>query len=148
MSLRILPQNQKHYDDALAFAERRGLKKEFEEKVNSLTTWSPDVECELYPDAPHSFGFVLRRHVPGIKEEAVCETRVKDTGLEFLPHSRSQYDHKTCGWCGCKLEHSLFMFNGGLLYYGKGEDGVAGPQFSVRLGALTGDLKEGWEIHT
>ena len=34
--------------------------------------------------------------------------------------------------------------NGGLIYYGKGESGVGTPQFSVK----TGELKEGWSIHT
>lgn len=35
-------------------------------------------------------------------------------------------------------------FNGGLLYFGPGDDGSGDPQFSVRL-----DSREsGWEIHT
>jgi hypothetical protein len=35
-------------------------------------------------------------------------------------------------------------FNGGLLYYGVGEDGVSDPQFSVRLDSSS----QGWEVHT
>lgn len=37
-----------------------------------------------------------------------------------------------------------FRFNGGLIFYDKGDSGVGAPQFSVRL-----DSSEcGWEIHT
>ena len=35
-------------------------------------------------------------------------------------------------------------FNGGLIYFGRGENGVGSPQFSVRLVTDT----EGWSIHT
>lgn len=35
-------------------------------------------------------------------------------------------------------------FNGGLIYHGRGDDGVGGPSYSVRLG----DLDEDWSIHT
>lgn len=37
-----------------------------------------------------------------------------------------------------------FWFNGGLLFYGAGDSGVGGPNFSVRLNAE----KAGWSIHT
>ena len=36
-------------------------------------------------------------------------------------------------------------FNGGCIYYGPGETGVGGPQFSVRIGS---DLDEDWSINT
>jgi hypothetical protein len=40
-------------------------------------------------------------------------------------------------------------FNGGCIYYGEGDTGVGGPQFSVRLEAATGgEAPEGWSIHT
>lgn len=35
-------------------------------------------------------------------------------------------------------------FNGGLVYFGAGESGVSGPQYSVRIG----DTSEDWSIHT
>jgi len=35
-------------------------------------------------------------------------------------------------------------FNGGLIYYGAGENGVSDPQFSVRLDSSS----QGWEVHT
>ena len=33
---------------------------------------------------------------------------------------------------------------GGLIYYGPGDTGVSGPQFSVRIG----DTREGWRVNT
>lgn len=36
-------------------------------------------------------------------------------------------------------------FNGGLIYFGKGDTGVDGPQYSVRLGD---SYEEGWSVHT
>lgn len=35
-------------------------------------------------------------------------------------------------------------WDGGLLYYGQGDNGVNGPNFSVRIGSL----HEGWSLHT
>lgn len=35
-------------------------------------------------------------------------------------------------------------FNGGLIYFGVNENGVSGPQYSVRLNSE----KSGWSIHT
>ncbi len=35
-------------------------------------------------------------------------------------------------------------FVGGLIYFGKGENGVGPPQLSVRIG----ELDEGWSVHT
>lgn len=35
-------------------------------------------------------------------------------------------------------------FNGGLIYFGQGEDGVGLPQLSVRMNSE----RSGWEIHT
>lgn len=35
-------------------------------------------------------------------------------------------------------------FNGGLIYFGRGDTGVGMPQLSVRIG----DTDEGWSVHT
>lgn len=55
---------------------------------------------------------------------------------DFAPYSFSflMLDAQGKGW-----------FNGGLIYFGKGDTGVDGPQFSVRLGDTS---EEGWSVHT
>ena len=50
--------------------------------------------------------------------------------------SLSAYVWRSSAWA-----HS---YNGGLLYYGSGDSGVGGPNFSVRIGSVA----EGWNIHT
>lgn len=50
----------------------------------------------------------------------------------------------TCyGW-STKAGAWMVRWYGGLLYYGDDDNGVAGPNFSVRLG----ELSKGWSLHT
>jgi len=39
-----------------------------------------------------------------------------------------------------------FKFNGGIIYYKKGDTGVGGPQYSVRLDGT--DREHDWQVHT
>jgi hypothetical protein len=44
----------------------------------------------------------------------------------------------------CNIGEYHFWFNGGAIFYSAGENGVSGPQYTVRLDCE----KSGWSIHT
>lgn len=92
-------------------------------------------------------------HLKKVKEFAA-----KRGLLEKLEEELARLDN----WFGAKLKTTLFpdfaphsfffiledakgvVMNGGLIYFGPGDTGIGGPQYSVRLGETT----EGWSVHT
>jgi len=64
MSLKI--ENQEHFDNVLAFAEKAGLRKQLDEKLEYLATYAEHggpikTRCLLHADwAPYSFAFSMQ----------------------------------------------------------------------------------------
>lgn len=111
--------DQKHFDEAVEFAKRRGLYEIDESKsasnaflhcLNTLNRWAsrPNNRVMVYSDhSPYSFYWVWES--------------TKDGGVTWQRE-----------------------INGGMIYFGDGDSGVGAPQFSVRIG----DTNEGWQLHT
>lgn len=130
----LLIENKKGYDEVVEFAKRRGVLGELESRLQYLGGYACKTEmgvdetrtvCVLSHDfAPYSWGIRMYRRKANITVDP------KNVTLD--------------NWRGGLDRHYDFMFNGGLIYYGPGESGVSGPQFSVR----NGSSHETWEINT
>ena len=146
-----------------AFAQLRGLANQLQEQLDYLDRYAcgkagdpdddrdPDAtRCLLFKDfAPHSFEFVMERKLGTREFTCACGNKfralVKHGPTPNISGEVSTY----CPICGAKAAFASPMeyarwFNGGLIYYGKGDSGVGEPQLSVRIG----DTSEGWSIHT
>jgi hypothetical protein len=120
-----------------AMAER--LAAQLFDKLDYLAAFGGDVAekhrvpqhiVKMYDDGTFG-GFGLCWYV------AVPEHKVKD-----MPTAKWEED-LTRTWS--PIYRYTYSFNGGLLFFGAGDDGVGSPNFSVRLGD---NLQAGWSIHT
>jgi len=162
MTLIMNDATRKLLEETRDFADRIGARDKLEEQLNFLDKYSSHdgverTECTLYPDCKYSFGFVL--YQKGRTYQAVkysCKS-CDSSGVDELIDGKSRWDR--CPHCnGTEFEvgepfdksvKKAMLFNGALLYYGPGESGVGGPQFSVSLGSLGPEgVKHRWEIHT
>lgn len=110
-------------EEARRFADSRGLREQFESRITYLVEYGNlmgdgTVATDDNPNKVVNRVTLFSDHAPYSFEFVV--NRIAPDGTE------------------------RFLFNGGLLYYGRGDTGVSTPQFSVRIGATS----EGWEIHT
>jgi hypothetical protein len=132
------PEAKKYLEDVRAFADRRGpeIRAKLESKIQYLTEFGGHRDGELVdpsrfvviiiPDsAPFSFSIGWYK-----RKESLGTTQIPIEKFADLKTRGSFYD---------------FYMNGGMIYYGPGDNGVGGPQFSVRSGS---EKDEDWSVNT
>lgn len=130
----LLFDDKKKFDEIIEFAKSRGVLNKLEDRLKFLGEYACKTEmgidetrtvCVLHHDfAPYSWGIQMYRRKDNITVDP------KNVTLD--------------NWRGGLDRYYVFMFNGGLIYYGPNESGVSSPQFSVR----NGSSDETWEINT
>lgn len=120
--LRVEESAQKRLEETRAFADKVGARNELEEQLEYLGG---------YANSPE-------------EQKTVCLLYT-----DFAPYSFGFTMYRLVSEDGQKKEKR--WFNGGLIYYGPGDTGVDGPQFSVSLEGAFGvgrANKHRWEVNT
>ena len=152
-----------YLDSVRAFADKVNARKDFEDRLDYLRTWGESdgvhrCDVYLYSDhSPFSFEFQIVRIERAFKEYAHICTVCKHVYWSEQTKQWDQCYEYECQAIGKMLllpdefcrERSVTRandMNGGLIYFGPGDTGVSGPQFSVRSEGPA--RKHEWSIHT
>lgn len=129
------PEAKQYLEDVRAFADRRGpeIRAKLEAQITRLEEYGGTKDGVLVD--PSRFVVVLSSDRAPFSFNISWYSRKVDMAVPIEKFA----DDKT------RSAFYNYFMNGGLIYYGPGESGVSGPQFSVRSGS---ESDEDWTINT
>lgn len=124
---------QEYLEEVRKKANELGMRELLEEKLTYLDTFG----CTVSVDGPPTKATVWER-----AEHPTCVERERSRCVLMKDHAPLSFYFELYSR-GADGEYH-FWFNGGMLWFSRGDTGVGSPQFSVRLD----NSQSGWEIHT
>jgi len=88
----------------------------------------------------------LKSHKTPYMDKILGILKRLDKGPEYVTYLYKDFAPLSMTFSVHRIKGMEFWYNGGVIYYGKGQMGIGGPQFSVRL--EDNGEEHSWQINT